>query len=36
LPIEVTEVSVDGSSRKVDFIAITADGASDEIEGIAK
>ena len=36
LPIEVTEISADGSSRKVDFIAITADGASDEIEGIAK
>lgn len=36
LPIEITELSADGSSREVDFIAITADIASDEIEGIAK
>jgi hypothetical protein len=36
LPIEITELAADGSSREVDFIAITADDASDEIEGIAK
>ena len=34
LPIEVTAVSADGISREVDFIAITADSASDEIEGV--
>jgi hypothetical protein len=36
LPIEITELSADGSIREVDFIGITADNASDEIEGIAK
>ncbi|HEV8390337.1 MAG TPA: hypothetical protein VGQ35_10865 [Dongiaceae bacterium] len=35
LPIEVTRVMADGSSREVDFVAITADSESDEIEGIA-
>jgi hypothetical protein len=28
-------LSADGSNREVDFIAITADSASDEIEGLA-
>lgn len=36
LPIEITELSADGSGREVDFIAITADDASDKIEGIAE
>jgi hypothetical protein len=36
LPIEITEISADGLDREVEFIAITADGGSDEIEGIAK
>ena len=35
LPIEITALSADGMSREVDFIAITADSASDEIEGLA-
>jgi DNA-binding transcriptional LysR family regulator len=35
LPIEITHRSADGSNREVDFIAITAPGASDEIEGLA-
>ena len=35
LPIEITHLSADGSNREVDFIAITADSASDEIEGLA-
>jgi hypothetical protein len=35
LPIENTHLSADGSNREVDFIAITADSASDEIEGLA-
>jgi hypothetical protein len=35
LPIEIARLPADGSSREVDFIAITADSASDEIEGIA-
>jgi hypothetical protein len=34
LPIEVMHLPADGSAREVDFIAITADSASDEIEGI--
>ena len=34
LPIEVTHLPAEGSAREVDFIAITADGASDEIEGV--
>ena len=34
LPIEVTPLSADEISLEVDFIAITADSASDEIEGI--
>ena len=36
LPIEITHLSADESSREVEFIAITADAASDEIEGIAE
>ena len=35
LPIELTHLSADGSNREVDFIAITADSVSDEIEGLA-
>jgi hypothetical protein len=35
LPIEIAHSSAGGSSREVDFIAITADSASDEIEGMA-
>jgi hypothetical protein len=35
VPIEITHLSADGSNREVDFIAITADSASDEIEGLA-
>jgi hypothetical protein len=34
LPIKVTPLPAGGSAREVDFIAITADGASDEIEGV--
>ena len=34
LPIEITALSADGMSREVDFIAITSDSASDEIEGV--
>ena len=34
LPIEITHLSADGYNREVDFIAITADSASDEIEGL--
>jgi hypothetical protein len=34
LPIEITLLPAEGSAREVDFIAITADGASDEIEGV--
>jgi hypothetical protein len=34
LPIKVTPLLAGGSAREVDFIAITADGASDEIEGV--
>jgi len=35
LPIEITHLSAEDSSCGVDFIAITADPASDEIEGMA-
>jgi hypothetical protein len=35
LPIEITHLSADGSNCGVDFIALTADSTSDEIEGIA-
>ena len=35
LPIEVTQLSANMSSCGVDFVAITADSASDEIEGLA-
>jgi hypothetical protein len=34
LPIEVTHLRAEGTARDVDFIAITADSASDEIEGV--
>ena len=34
LPIEVMHLPADGSDCVVDFIAITADAASDETEGI--
>jgi hypothetical protein len=34
LPIKVTPQPADGSVRDVDFIAITADATSDEIEGL--
>jgi len=34
LPIEITHLSADKSGCGVDFIAITADSASDEIEGL--
>ena len=35
LPIEIMALSADGMSGEVDFIAITSDSASDEIEGLA-
>ncbi|HET6158343.1 MAG TPA: hypothetical protein VFE34_08370 [Dongiaceae bacterium] len=35
LPIEITHLSADRTNCGMDFIAITADGASDEIEGMA-
>jgi hypothetical protein len=35
LPIEIEYLPVEGSAREVDFIAITANSASDEIEGVA-
>ena len=34
LPIEITHLPAEGSAREVDFITITADNASDEIEGV--
>ena len=34
LPIEVTHLPSEGSAREIDFIAITSDSASDEIEGV--
>ena len=34
LPIKVTPLPADGFAREVDFIAITANGESDEIEGV--
>jgi hypothetical protein len=34
-PIDITQLSADGSSCGVDLIAITTDSASDEIEGVA-
>jgi hypothetical protein len=34
LPIEIVRLPADGCGRDVDFIAITADGTSDEIEGL--
>jgi hypothetical protein len=35
LPIEVTLLPAEDSIREVDFVAITADTRSDEIEGLA-
>ena len=35
LPIEIARLPADGCNREVDFIAITADATSDEIEGLA-
>jgi hypothetical protein len=35
LPIEIKYLLAQGSDREVDFIAITADIANDEIEGVA-
>ena len=35
LPIEIVHLSADGVNREVEFIAITADSFSDEIEGLA-
>jgi hypothetical protein len=34
LPIEITRLPADGCNREVDFIAITTDSTSDEIEGL--
>ena len=34
LPIEITHLSADRSSCGVDFVAITANSGSDEIEGL--
>jgi len=34
-PIEIRQLAADGSSREVDFVAITSDRLSDEIEGMA-
>ncbi len=34
LPIEIARLPADGSCRDVDFIAITTDSTSDEIEGL--
>jgi hypothetical protein len=36
LPIVLTALSADGTNRKIDFIAITADSASDEIGGLVR
>lgn len=36
LPIELIELRADGATREVDFVAITADTMSDEIEGIVR
>jgi hypothetical protein len=35
LPIEIMALSADEMSGEADFIAITSDSASDEIEGLA-
>jgi hypothetical protein len=35
LPIEIRQLVADGSSRGVDFVAITSDCLNDEIEGMA-
>ena len=34
LPIEIAALPADGCRREVDFIAITTDSTSDEIEGL--
>ena len=34
LPIEVEHLPADGLTRHTDFVAITADNTSDEIEGL--
>ena len=34
LPIKITRLPADQCNREVEFIAITADGTSDEIEGL--
>jgi hypothetical protein len=34
LPIQIARLPADGCNRKIDFIAITADSTSDEIEGL--
>jgi hypothetical protein len=34
LPIEIARVRADGCNCEVDFVAITADSTSDEIEGL--
>lgn len=36
LPIEIARLPADGRNREVDFIAITADNTSDEIEGFGR
>lgn len=35
LPIEITHLAADGIHRDIDFVAITADIAGDEIEEMA-
>jgi len=35
LPIEITRLLARGAGRNIDFVAITADTMSDEIEGLA-
>jgi hypothetical protein len=35
LPIEIRPLAADGSSRDVDFVAITSDRSNDEIKGMA-
>ena len=35
LPIEITYLPAQGSDREADFVAVTADNANDEIEGVA-
>ena len=35
LPIEIADLPADGLTREADFVAITSDCKSDEIEGLA-